>query len=81
MAVTGEDQRVASTTPTDPPADTVLWSPDGQRLAVILRDVGDYRKATLAILIPGGKPRVLIGGTGIWTLTWSPDGRRLAYTA
>ena len=82
VAVTGEDQHVASTTPTDPPTETLLWSPDGRRLALILRDEGgDYGKATLAILVPGGKPRVLIAGTGIWTLTWSPDGRRLAYSA
>ena len=82
VAVTGEDQQVASTTPIASTADTLLWSPDGRRLALIMHDEGgDYHNATLAVLVPGAKPRVLLAGTGIWTLTWSADGSRLAYSA
>lgn len=78
VTVSGEDQRFGRPTALGERVEGLLWSPDGSRLAIPLsRDF----KSALAVLAPGGTPRILVpfSDKGTWGLTWSPDGRRLAY--
>ncbi len=76
--ISGEDQRFGPPAQLKDRVEGVHWSPDGTRLAVLLsRDF----KSALALLTPGGEPRILVpfSDKGTWGLEWSPDGRRLAF--
>ncbi len=54
----------------------VLWSPNGRRLAVMLKN-GESRSA-LYVMNRDGRRRIRVAGYAL-RAAWSPDGRRLAY--
>jgi serine/threonine protein kinase/Tol biopolymer transport system component/DNA-binding SARP family transcriptional activator len=54
---------------------TAAWSPDGARIAYVIRDSLYIRS------LDGGKPRPLAASADIHSVAWSPDGRRIALAA
>jgi len=52
------------------------WSPDGTQLAAVLRK---NESASLYLLAPDRKPRLLDRETEIDKIAWSPNGRLIAY--
>jgi Tol biopolymer transport system component len=64
-----------------PPSVTYLprWSPDGQRIAVMVREPGTKWKICI-VPAHGGSTEVLLPGAGPEAdPNWSPDGRKLVY--
>ena len=53
------------------------WSPDGQRIAYVVEEAGEFR---VVIAAPGGdqKTQLYAAQSAIGGLSWSPDGRWLA---
>jgi Tol biopolymer transport system component len=61
-------------------ADDPAWSPDGQRIAYVVRE-SNGASDIWVINADGSGAYALTGGPGSsWGPTWSPDGSRLAYT-
>jgi Tol biopolymer transport system component len=65
---------------TDQVADDPAWSPDGQRIAYVVRE-SNGASDIWVINADGSGAYALTSGPGSsWGPTWSPDGSRLAYT-
>jgi Tol biopolymer transport system component len=54
---------------------TPAWSPDGGRIAFVLRDPPGMSVVSRA----GGEPRVVESGWNPYFLSWSPDGREIVF--
>lgn len=67
----------------DREAMTGAWSPDGRRLAYVLRGEGSQRhRSSLWLQDEGGVPQLLTDAFPVvGELAWSPDSRRLAFSA
>jgi Tol biopolymer transport system component len=65
---------------TDQVADDPAWSPDGQRIAYVVRESNGASDIWVINADSSGAYALTSGPGSSWGPTWSPDGSRLAYT-
>jgi Tol biopolymer transport system component len=65
---------------TDQVADDPAWSPDGERIAYVVRESSGASDIWVINADGSGAYALTSGPGSSWGPTWSPDGSRLAYT-
>lgn len=76
----GENVRTLLTAEMTESLGKLQWSPDGKRVAVLVRRVGDPSSSIVAVDIDGGKRTELTRQENLRSFVWLPDGRLLFAT-